>query len=47
MGEYDADTGKVYVNNHVHMVVDYHPMEISEVRCRPFIVYLYILNVTL
>lgn len=22
---------KYYVNNHVHMVVDYHPMELGEV----------------
>lgn len=24
--------GKYYVNNHVHMVVDYHPMVLGEVR---------------
>lgn len=24
--------GKYYVNNHVHMVVDYHPMDLEEVR---------------
>ncbi|CAN0540302.1 unnamed protein product, partial [Ectocarpus sp. 8 AP-2014] len=22
--------GKYYVNNHVHMVVDYHPMDLEE-----------------
>lgn len=32
VGLIDTNTKKYYVNNHVHMVVDYHPMEVIEVR---------------
>lgn len=32
VGLIDPNTNKYYVNNHVHMVVDYHPMEVIEVR---------------
>lgn len=32
VGLIDTNTNKYYVNNHVHMVVDYHPMEVTEVR---------------
>lgn len=33
VGEVGTD-GKYYVNNHVHMVVDYHPMVLGDVsRC--------------
>ncbi|CAM9768812.1 unnamed protein product [Ascophyllum nodosum] len=30
VGTYDREAGKHYVNNHVHMIVDYHPMDTSE-----------------
>ena len=31
VGYEDKTTKKLYVNNHVHMIVDYHPMEVGEV----------------
>lgn len=31
VGFMDTSMGKYYVNNHVHMVVDYHPMTVEEV----------------
>lgn len=42
VGQVDDSTQKVYVNNHVHMVVDYHPMEIGEVSPFPRLPSLYI-----
>ena len=38
VGTYDREAGKHYVNNHVHMIVDYHPMDTSEVSGNPFYV---------
>lgn len=38
VGRYDEGTKKYYVNNHVHMIVDYHPVDTSEVRGTPFAV---------
>lgn len=31
VGLKDTSTDKYYINNHVHMIVDYHPMEAVEV----------------